>query len=155
MRYTPSSSLQRQELASAIRALLGAAKFTKVITPGTFEEVYEHAVHQVPGVKVLVYTTIVGDEVRAKGEDAIRVLSLYVRPNGEQQALFAPVNVNRVGELDEIASRTLQRAREAYGMTLKRVKSGLYCKACNAPFFRAKSGADVCARLCWKERNDS
>ncbi len=105
--------------ATAIRSRLAGAGFTLVL--GTHgEEVYERKHDRDGRYVVRVYSSIQrgADEARACGEDAIRVVALFVdgRYNFPPRTvpIFKATRVNRTGTVDGVLDRLIERAREAY-----------------------------------------
>ncbi len=70
-----------------------------------------------PDLQVLVLTSVPwnGDEVRAVGEDAVRVMALAKTASSKNRKLWG-CRVNRVGTVESALARVLERAREAYGV---------------------------------------
>lgn len=151
MAYNPESSSDRKALATLIVDMLITAKFEKVdVEPGR-ERIYRLAVKR-PGLFVTVYTTIVGDEVRHVGKDAIRVCLVY-RPKRQQlksRGVSKFTRVNRVGELSAIVERTLGRMRDAY----RGASDVTCCRHCGSPQFMSKADKPTCAALCWIPDSD-
>lgn len=113
---------------------------------GGREEVWERAT-PAPNVSIRVFTTIVGNEVRTKAKDAIRVQLVY--KNGlNVRRLTSEKRVNRTGDAHKIVDRTLERMRNAFeeGKTLQK------CERCGAPKFKSKKGNFVCADICWDKK---
>ncbi len=146
MKYDPASQADRRALATKLREALLKAGFALQDVPG--EETYERPIPQLPGVSLRCLTTIVADEVRDLGEDAIRISANYKRPDLTAQPLFKYARVFRTGELDDIVVRTVDRLREAFVEVRRRDQAGLRCY-CGAPKFDTKSGKQACAALCW------
>ena len=146
--YDPSNRQHRVELAAALLSRLEACGFVEDHRPGTRERVFGRAVHTSPGVRVLVYTSVVGDEVRREGKDAIRVVAIYrTRDERERGIARADKRVNRTGDIPGIVERVYQRMRDVYGAAMNAHK----CGRCGAPKFKSKAGNEVCADICWKE----
>ena len=106
------------------------------------EEVWERSTPN-PRMIIRVYTTIVNNQVRGEGKDAIRVNLLW-KIGTESQALDTEKRVNRTGNISEIIKRTRDRMRNAYTMGAKLER----CH-CGAPKFESKAKNKVCADLCW------
>jgi hypothetical protein len=90
---------------------------------GEVQVVRQH--HMDPTMHVRIYTSLPleGGNTRAVGADAIRVLLMFKNPqSGRSGCLFKATRVNRTGTEDGVIERTIQRAREAYGEGVKRVK---------------------------------
>lgn len=157
MSYDPTSRNDRTILANTLRAMLRTAGFVLESRPGTKEDVYAREVEGTDGkIRVLVYTTIEGLEVRECAKDAIRVCAVYKSRDGHERGIAsAEKRVNRVGEITGITDRTLERMREVW----KAAKTSERCH-CGAPKFKSKARKDgsggnlVCADLCWKRLED-
>lgn len=147
MNYDPRNTNSRQQLAEALRNQMAASGFEKVSLPRTKEECYARQVND--KVRVVVYTTIVGDKARAVAKDAIRVVALYTAKDGRERGIAkADKRVNRTGKVEAIVERTLGRMREVFGAA----KSPCACPDCGAPQFKSKKGNLVCADLCWTDK---
>lgn len=137
--YDPTSREHRRALAERIIADLERAGFTRDRARAG-EAVYTR--EREPNVLVLVYTSIVGGEVRAVGKDAIRVATIYtgakVRPLGKE------TTIHRVGTIDAITGRLAERSRHALEVAIDR------CDRCRAPTFLSGKGNRVCAAICWE-----
>jgi len=105
--------------AAAIRNRLAAAGFV-LLTATRGEEVYERAHHSDPRYIVHVFSSIQrgAGEARACGEDAIRVVALFL--DGKYHSppkvvpIFSATRVFRTGTVDGVLDRMIERAREAY-----------------------------------------
>jgi hypothetical protein len=144
MDYDHHETFHRKFLATHLRDALITAGFT--VQPArrdVEEEVWKRGVE---GTKfqIAVYTTIVGDQVRSVGKDAIRVVGLYEN-GGQVKGKLKSRSVHRTGKVEDIKERTIQRARE----TWKECKSHGNCH-CGAPLLVSKKGNAYCADLCWK-----
>jgi hypothetical protein len=150
MWYDPNSKAARQELAYALLAGINTAGFQHEEIPGTHEAVYSRPVDGKRDVRILVYTSIIqgthGPEVRTCGTDAIRVCAVYRNKLGQDRGIAkAEARVNRTGEIEQIASRTLDRMRGVW----KEARGAKVCPQCGAPCFISKKGNEVCADTCW------
>lgn len=96
-------------------------------------------------LQVRLYTSVVAGGVRAVGEDAIRVCLVYRARDGKQRGVGSETRINRVGEVQDIVARALQRAAALES----RVADLPRCRKCSAPLFTSKAGKEVCADLCW------
>jgi len=105
--------------AAAIRSRLAGAGF--LLVPGTRgEEVYERPHDRDARYVVRVYSSIQRGEEEARdcGEDAIRVVALFV--DGKYYSpprtvpIFKATRVHRTGTVDGVLDRLIERAREAY-----------------------------------------
>jgi NADH pyrophosphatase NudC (nudix superfamily) len=147
MTYDPDSLDDRRALGDALIEAFTKAEF--VPTPGAKGEVtYQRLV--LPRTWVRVYTTIPinARAVRPIAKDAIRVCGVWedgtgIRPS---RGLVKQRRVFRVGEIEDIVERTLERAREVW-RTLSKVTR---CGRCGAPTFTSQKGNEVCAALCWQ-----
>jgi hypothetical protein len=137
--YDPRSAADRRELAARIVAALEGAGLARLDRPG--EAVY--AAEREPSVRVLVYTSIVSGSVRGVGEDAIRVATVWAGPPRER-GLDRETTIHRVGTIDAIVARLLERVSHARTAALSR------CERCRAPAFMSKSGKPTCAAICWE-----
>ncbi len=151
MKYDPGVPHLRRELAFELLAKMGEAGFAHEKIEGTHEAVFSRSIPEKPGVRLLVYTSVVpgvqGPEVREVGADAIRVCAVYRTKEGRDKGLLrAESRVHRVGQVLDIVSRTHGRMREVWALA----KSCETC-SCGAPFFLSKKGNKVCADLCWKK----
>ena len=145
MSYDPQSRTDRTTLAAAIEALMVRSLFVEEVRPGTKEKVFARPVPDTK-IRVLVYTTIEGGQVRECGNDAIRVCAVYNARDGQDRGIAsAEKRVNRVGEVTAITDRLIERMREIW----KATKTAEKC-SCGAPKFKTKKGTLCCADLCWK-----
>tara|TARA_A100001011_G_C14276819_1_gene829660 strand:- start:1362 stop:1919 length:558 start_codon:yes stop_codon:yes gene_type:complete len=155
--YDPSVPMLRQLLALQILGKLKDAGFAhepptkKMAKPYMAERVYARVDGLPPGMKVQVYTTVIGDgknvpiEVRASGKDAIRVCAVYVTKDGMTRGLGKETRVNRTGNIEDIIDRMVERMRKAW-MTCKTAQR---CH-CGAPKFVTKNNKLCCSEICWK-----
>jgi len=156
MHYDPECEYSRQHLAISIVDKLTGAGFTRVTddkcrTSSLPYQIKEHLYERViegTNLKVQVYTTIVdnptlGVIVRATGKDAIRV---NVRSPDVNRPLINETRINRMGEVDAIVDRMIQRARDAYRTARQSGK----CHKCSSPRAMSKAGKWYCAKVCWK-----
>ena len=155
--YDPKLPILRKLLAFQILGKLEDAGFeleppTKSLDkPYMAERVYARTDGLPPGMKVQVYTTVVGDnenvplEVRASGKDAIRVCATYVTKGGQTRGLSKETRINRTGNIEDICERMLTRMRKAW----KVCTSSELCK-CGAPKFVTKKNTLCCSEICWK-----
>ena len=139
MQYDPNVQAHRRELAAAISAKLEQLGFTRRQGPG--EAVY--AREREHNVAVLAYTSIVGAEVRAVGEDAIRVALIYESPP-KPRGLSKDRAVHRVGTIEAIVGRLAERIEAAQRAELHR------CRRCNGPAFLSRAEVPTCAAICWE-----
>jgi hypothetical protein len=139
MEYEPTNPTHRRELAAAIIVKLEQLGFTR--RNGYREAVYVRA--REPNVTIMVYTTIVQDQVRAVGEDAIRVALVY-EGKPQDRGLAKDRAVHRVGTITAIIGRLMNRVESAQTAELHR------CRRCNGPAFLSRSGSPTCAAICWE-----
>lgn len=144
MKYDPENRKHREDLASRLEGVFLGAKFTKRKSVG--EDVYFYPINDNGTLKILVYSSIVGNEVRGNGKDAIRVALVYENKDGCEKGLARETRINRTGTVDDIAARVLDRMREAY----KKSRHLDCCQRCGSPKFISKKGNSVCAELCWR-----
>lgn len=141
--YDHESASDRQALAAAIRDKLKECNFQLEPTSPDREMTYVLPVKQT-GMVVRVYTSIVGNQVRTVGTDAIRIAGVFER--GEiSRGIVSEKRVNRVGEIVEIVERMYQRMRSVYASC----NSAQTCKKCGAPLFLSRANNLVCAAICW------
>lgn len=147
--YDPQAQLHREALAGFILSSLHEAGFSEVTKHGSFvkEMVFEREVKD--NIWVKVYTTVCEDEgrisVRMKDKDAIRVIGVYRSSEGKERGIIrAKRRVFRVGKVEDIPERMLERMREVWRLCMVPES----CK-CGAPKFKSKKGNEVCADLCW------
>lgn len=153
MQYDPRSASSRRHLAESILQVLSTANFIEEWhdDPGdiTRERVFYFPVLKAPGVRILVYTSIVNDEVREVGKDAIRIVAVYKsKRDDKEKGIVSTTRVNRVGDVDAIAQRVLERMRTVY----KKAVNPDRCPHCGAPMFISRKGNRVCAEICWEEK---
>ena len=143
--YDPGLPILREMLALSIMGKLDECGFAECgFDDKTRERVYSRDIPDT-GMSVKVYTTVVGQEVRGEGKDAIRVCAIYAAKDGKQKGIVKSTRVHRTGNIDEIVDRMHGRMRE----TWKAASTGDRCHSCGAPKFVAKSGKKVCADICW------
>ena len=155
--YDPNVPMLRQLLALQILGKLEDAGFREepithpMDRPYMSERIYARHEGLPAGMKVQVFTTVIGDgdnvpiEVRASGKDAIRVCAVYVTKGGQTRGLSKETRINRTGNIEDIAERMMERMRKAW-MTCKTAE---YCK-CGAPKFVTKNNKLCCSEICWK-----
>lgn len=147
--YDPSSAIHRRHLAQRMLAMLATAGFIEeavtVRKAQIRERVFYRIVDDAPTVRVQVWTSIEGEEVRAVGEDAIRICAVYRNKSREDRGILKNTRVHRVGDVDDICNRLLTRMRETY----KKARSPNRCAKCGAPTFTSKKGNEVCADVCF------
>jgi len=155
--YDPNVPMLRQLLALQILGKLEDAGFQeepptkKLDKPYMAERIYARVDGLPAGMKIQVYTTIIGDgdnvpiEVRSSGKDAIRVSAVYVTKDGKTRGLSSDTRVNRTGNVEDICERMLTRMRKAW----KTCKTAEHCH-CGAPKFITKYKKLCCSEICWK-----
>ena len=144
MVYDHQDAFHRTFLATHIREALITAGFTrKPASRQGEEEVWKRGVE---GTKfqIVVYTTIIGDQVRSVGKDAIRVVGLYENC-GKVKGKMKSRPVHRKGKVEDIKERMIQRARN----TWSECRTHGSCR-CGAPLLVSKGGDKYCADICWK-----
>jgi hypothetical protein len=154
MSYDPNNRNHRHELAVVLLNTLRTADFIEeaVEEQGVRERVFYRVLPN-SGNRILirVYTSIVGDEVRAEGKDAIRVCATYItKRDGKTRGIGSETRINRTGTIENINQRMLDRMRSVWKNTLPQHRTN--CSCCGAPTFKSKAGNDVCAELCFKDR---
>ena len=144
--YIPESDEHRKLLARDIIELMRYAKFSEEESTG--EKVFSRKVND--QVRVVVYTSIVGNEVREKDADAIRVCGVYTNKEGEDRGIVKSSRVYRTGKLFEIPDRLLTRMRDVW----KKVMTVERCTSCGAPKFMSKKKNLVCCELCYLKKEE-
>lgn len=146
MEYNPDSAESRQKLASSIIKKLNECGFTlRVEAPGR-EKVYYREISD--GMQVVIYTSIVGNQVRAKDQDAIRISGIY-KDEDRERGLIKSTRVNRTGQIEDIVERMYQRMRD----TWRRCSGVKRCRSCGAPTFLSRSENQVCVKICWENKS--
>lgn len=146
MQYEPKNRSHRETLAQEILELMKYAKFEEETSKG--ERVFSRHIH--PQLRVMVYTSIVGKEVREKDADALRVCGVYTNKKGEERGIVKSSRVYRTGQLEDILERLLKRMREVW----RKSKNAEKCPKCGAPQFTSKKGNLVCCEICFaKDEN--
>ena len=138
--YDPENRAHRQALAA--RIIAEAERLGMTQEPSNGELIFSR--QREPTVKVMLYSSIVGGEVRGNGEDAIRVATVYTG-EPKRRGLSAEQTIHRRGTITKIAGRIEARVSAAMASEIKR------CSRCNAPAFKARSGSPTCAALCWMQ----
>jgi hypothetical protein len=148
IKYSSLNNQHRIDLATHLINKLNECKF-KQENQDTYaqEKIYSLPVRDT-GMFIFVYTTIVGQEVRAVGEDAIRVCGVF-KHNFSVRGITKEKRVNRVGTIEDIVQRMYERMRETYTKcnVIER------CHKCNAPLFISKNDKKFCAAICWNKNN--
>ena len=158
MHYDSGCEYSRQHLAISIVSKLAEAGFEKVESNSssksfqTKEYLYERIIDGTD-LKIQVYTTVIDDNnlgmiARSMGRDAIRVNVMAPPPIA--RVLITEPRVNRVGEIEDIVERMLDRARAAY----KSGRKSGSCHQCGAPRALSKAGKWYCAKICWKSSEE-
>jgi hypothetical protein len=149
--YDAAVTVHRKHLAQRLVLLMAESGFIEeyVADKGTKERVFYRLVDGSPGVRVQVYTTIVGfgeaSEVRLSGKDAIRVCAVYRTKSRADRGIVAVTRVHRTGTVEGICERTLSRMRDVY----RSAATSSRCSKCGAPMFVSKKANLVCADLCF------
>lgn len=132
MKYNPHSYISRETAAARMKEAMTKAGFERAAKEDTprfcREEVWERHVGEVSpdgtGHFIRIFTSIEGGEFRSAGKDAIRVCPVvrervpskrdpgttYIRTRGISRMR----RVNRTGKIEDIVSRVMDRARDAY-----------------------------------------
>jgi hypothetical protein len=148
--YDPKFPILREMLALSIMGKLEECGFEEIETDAkTSERVFSRSIPKV-NIEVQVYTTIVGQQVRSSGKDAIRVCAIYHTKDGASKGVGKARRVHRTGNIEDIVERMHQRMR----ITWKDASTGERCGSCGAPKFVAKSGNKVCAEICWLSKEE-
>jgi hypothetical protein len=143
--YDPEYNEHRKLLASTIIDKMKECGFSEEHREGTKEKVYSRKVGDT-GMSVVVYTTIVGNHVRVKDSDAIRICGVYRNEEKDiARGICKDKRVYRTGDIAGIVSRMHERMRNAY----RNCNSASRCH-CGTPKFISKKGNVVCAEVCWK-----
>ncbi len=100
--YDPAIPLLREMLALSIMGKLSDCGFSEVEPDGrTKERVFTRPLDVTGSVDVRVYTTVVGQEVRNNGKDAIRVCATYTTKDGQERGLVKATRVHRTGNIED------------------------------------------------------
>ncbi len=142
MEYDPEIREHRRLLAEKIIKKLNDSGFEEEDSVG--ERTFARYIGD--GMFVRVYTSIVDQEVRSVGKDAVRVCGLHTSSKGSTKKLAKEKRVNRTGKIDDIVDRMYQRMRDAWKVSRDRPR----CKRCGAPTFVSKKKKDVCTEICWE-----
>jgi hypothetical protein len=145
MQYDPSSTEHRKTLAEGILSTMQAAGLQIDELRNSQEITLSVLVKE--GIKVRVYTSVDKRDglIRACGEDAIRVCTLYRTREGDVRGIGKETRVHRTGDINMIVVRLVERIAKAK----EALKEMPICH-CGAPQFKSKKGNMVCADLCWK-----
>ncbi len=150
-KYNPDSEDDRRELASLLLSRLEGRGYKQRKTPAGVEVQYAKMCG--PNIQVRVYTTIVQDRggpiARALAKDAIRCSIVFKQTKGGgERGLASETRVFRVGKIDDIVARVLDRGYELQ----QRIPALDRCKQCSCPTFVSGKGNVVCADLCWTHK---
>lgn len=163
MKYKHSDRNHRLFLAGRLLNMLNTAGFTEVEMPNTMERVFERKVVtknktgkdvETP-VRILVYTSIDkrSKEIRKVGEDAVRICGVRTfKEEDKELGIIKRKRVNRVGMIDDIVGRALERMRTAYKEAWTAYHNPTSCEDCGAMNFVSKSGNEVCSDLCYTKK---
>lgn len=151
--YDPNLAMHRRVLAQHILNVVLTAGFMEEDPTGRNslikERVFYRGVDGVPNVRVQVWTTIVGFDddatVRDSGKDAIRVCAVYSTKGGLERGIVSTTRIHRVGTIEAICERLLDRMREVYRKAARPKR----CDRCGAPTFISKNKNQVCAEICF------
>jgi len=144
VKYEPTSPESRRLLGESLVARVLKAGFVE--EPRHGERVFWREV--TPGIRVMVWSSVVGGSARPVAEDAIRVSAVYRAADGKERGIVKVTRVNRVGEVEAIVERVIVRMREAWDRSRKVER----CH-CGAPKFETKKKTLACAALCWTRSN--
>jgi hypothetical protein len=155
IKYNPRDQHHRSTLAGSLLHKLKTAGFTDETAqhqPLCKERVFSRAIPN-SDVRVLVYTSIDirSNEMRIVGEDAIRVCGVRKFADGSTRGIIKRKRINRVGGVQAIPDRMLERMRSAYGEARTAHTNPTFCKSCGARNFITKKGKECCSALCWKK----
>ena len=145
MKYDPTAPFHKKFLAVELLCRLTEAGFEEEFADGTKERVFSRVTPS--GVRVAVFTSIVGDSIRDVGTDAIRVCAIWGKGAKRRGVGKAESRVNRTGDVKDIGDRMLTRMREVWSACRDIPK----CSQCGAPQFMSKNKNWVCADLCWRK----
>jgi hypothetical protein len=157
MKYNPEDPKHRLGLAIHLMSVLDNAgfkrdeRFESKRPAHLREHVYSREIKD--GMFVIVYTSCSNHKkvyvsVRAKGNDAIRVSTIYLRADkhaSERVGIGKQKRIHRTGVIEDIGNRMLERMRDAWRIGNTRTR----CHCCGAPKFKSKKGNLVCANVCW------
>lgn len=142
--YDPMNRTHRKALADSLIDMLNKAGFELQECNDSEEDVYSFSVNS--KIKIYIYSTIEDNECRLLGEDSIKIIALFFsRDNQPRMIGAAKKRVYRVGIIEEIVQRTLEKMRIVYQM----IFTAYRCKRCGAPKFLSAKDNFVCADLCW------
>jgi hypothetical protein len=146
MQYDPRTPESRRALAAGIVDALTNHSFMEEYDERSGEKVL-YRPHP-KGVRVQVWTSVdrASGMARSVGDDAIRVCAVYRTRDGVDRGILRTTRVNRVGDVDAIVGRVVERARTVWAD----VNTAPRCNRCGAPTFTSKAGNQVCAEVCWK-----
>lgn len=142
--YDPLTRASRVQLASAILEKLRNEQFLKIQNQKPGEELQLSKSIKSSNLQVVVYTTIVGGEVREIGQDAIRVALLYRATDGSTVGIGKSKRVNRTGQIADITQRIIERIKHCEDLS-----SVETCRFCSAPIAISRAGKPYCAEKCW------
>ena len=155
MKYNPEDPKHRLGLAIHLMSVLDNAGFkrderfeSKHAPDHLREHVYSREIRD--GMFVVVYTSCSNHKkvyvsVRAKGNDAIRVSTIYLRSDtSERRGIGKQKRIHRTGVIEDIGNRLLERMRDGW-----RIGNTQRMCHCGAPKFKSKKGNLVCANICW------
>ena len=154
IKYNPRDQHHRVTLAGSLLHQLLASGFTDETHKHKpcQEMVFSRAI-QNSDVRVFGYTSIDlrSREMRIVGEDAIRVCGVRKFADGSTRGIIKRKRINRVGGVQAIPDRMLERMRSAYGEARTAHTNPTFCKSCGARNFITKKGKECCSALCWKK----
>ena len=117
--------------ADVLRQRLTAAGF-RLVPEARGEEVYERAHDRDARYTVKVYSSIQrgAEEARGCGEDAIRVVALFMENYrfhwpARVRPIFKAPRVHRTGSVEAVLERMIERARDAYAACSRHRSGGV------------------------------
>jgi hypothetical protein len=117
--------------ANLFRARMATAGFSLLDGPSWQEEAYERRHHKHNDYAVRIFSSIPrdGTVVRAVGTDAIRICAIrHISWNRHSKPTVFPLGhtmrVYRTGTVEGVLERTIERAREAYGLLGRAIHAG-------------------------------
>jgi len=144
--------------AATVRAVMKKAGFVEDVFGGEVVFKRTHAICKHTDVKVYTSLPARGGNVRAVGEDAIRIVAVYEKQSPGRDRPFtrvlyknrafrtAPSDMTPEERAQHVMERVLERAREAYGEINKVCKSEQRCFECCGYPGRASREGEVRTR---------
>ena len=145
MIYDPKSFEHRKLLASNLSNTLIEKGFSDSNNKSSGRESeFDFKSPNRKGFLIKVYSSIVNGVAREEGEDAIRVILMWVSKDGKMTPISKSSRVNRTGEIEKIVERTLERGRGLW----KEISELEVC-SCGAPKILSKKNKLYCVDRCW------